>query len=483
LLGQQGKRALFFSLSNMRLWALLVIWGSYCSLAYGNGDVTRTAIKDASPGTAGLGFGLRYGQSPYKGVDGVSSIKNDNQYDLVPLYLYEGKYLFMHGTSAGVHVYRDDVFNVDLLARYRFDRLEADASDFLEGMEDRDQTVDGGLRFGLRGDWGSFEAEWVTDMLDYHNGEEFDFTYRYDFLWDKWQISPYFSYVRQDEDLADYYYGVNPDEATAERPEYHPGAREFYRAGVNSSYHLTSRWSINANLGFDGLGDSAKDSPIVDKQQVPSFFLSATYMFGDVFAAQVKGAEQQKKRGDEWSWRLNYGYTGEETFHKQHRGELKKSEDVSTNLAGLTVGKLLSAGNRIDYYGKFSLNRRLEKDYQDDFWEYVAYIMAMGKGYAPWSEKLAFRYGFGFGFSYADQVPIIEQVKQEKRDRDPGHFLNYLEAQVDFPVTNFFDIKSAKNCFVGMTLVHRSGIFATSDILGNVSGGSDVVTAHLECLR
>jgi len=31
--------------------------------------------------------------------------------------------------------------------------------------------------------------------------------------------------------------------------------------------------------------------------------------------------------------------------------------------------------------------------------------------------------------------------------------------------------------------VHRSGIFATSDILGNVSGGSDVLSMHIECKR
>jgi len=40
-----------------------------------------------------------------------------------------------------------------------------------------------------------------------------------------------------------------------------------------------------------------------------------------------------------------------------------------------------------------------------------------------------------------------------------------------------------RNCFVGVTVVHRSGIFSTSDILGDVAGGSDWYTAHIECLR
>ena len=62
-----------------------------------------------------------------------------------------------------------------------------------------------------------------------------------------------------------------------------------------------------------------------------------------------------------------------------------------------------------------------------------------------------------------------------------AHFLNYLEAQVDFPLSLFFGEKMKKNCYVGLSLVHCSGIFATSDILGNVAGGSDVLTGHLEC--
>jgi len=52
----------------------------------------------------GLGFGYRFGNNPYVDIDEVSSEKNDNSSDLVLLYLYEVKYLFSHGTSAGLHI-------------------------------------------------------------------------------------------------------------------------------------------------------------------------------------------------------------------------------------------------------------------------------------------------------------------------------------------------------------------------------------------
>ena len=109
--------------------------------------------------------------------------------------------------------------------------------------------------------------------------------------------------------------------------------------------------------------------------------------------------------------------------------------------------------------------------------------MAMGTGYSPWTNRELFRYGFGFGFSYADKVPIIEQVKQEDRGENTSHLLNYLEAQVDFPLRNLFSDGRLENCYAGLTIVHRSGIFGQVDIIGNVAGGSDVLTGHLECTR
>jgi hypothetical protein len=137
----------------------------------------------------------------------------------------------------------------------------------------------------------------------------------------------------------------------------------------------------------------------------------------------------------------------------------------------------------VDYWGKVSVNRHFENDLQGDFWEYNAYVMVMGTGYSPWTDKELFRYGFGFGFSYAERVPMVEQIKQASRDENTSHFLNYLEAQIDFPLSRLFGDAVSNKCYVGLTLVHRSGIFANSDILGNVSGGSDVLTAHLECKR
>ena len=443
--------------------------------------ITEIPIVDAQPGTVGLGAGIRAGTSPYKGIDNISSIDNDNDVDLLPLYLYEGKYLFGHGTAFGVHMLNTDRFGIDLLASYRFDRLESDSDDFFVGLEDRDQTVDGGLSFSLKGGWGKLSATWMADLLDNHNGSETDLTYRYTWQPGRWSLSPFISYVHQDEDLTNYYYGVSDQEAAPGRPAYEADSEEFWRAGINTSYQWSNNTLVFGNIAFEAVPDTIVDSPLVDEDHLTSAMIGFAYMFGNVLdSTEVK---KQPARKGEWSWRVNAGYTADETFHKVHRGYVKRSEDVHAYLGGLTIGKLLRDGRRQDYWARFSVNRRFENDLQDDFWEYNAYVMSMFTGYSPWTDKELFRYGFGFGFSYAEKVPMVEQIKQAKRDKNTAHFLNYLEAQIDFPLGRLFGDSASNKCYVGLTLVHRSGIFGNSDILGNVSGGSDVLTAHLECKR
>ena len=51
------------------------------------------------------------------------------------------------------------------------------------------------------------------------------------------------------------------------------------------------------------------------------------------------------------------------------------------------------------------------------------------------------------------------------------------------PVSKITKAKALQNCWTGLTIVHRSGIFSTADVLGNVFGGSDWLTVHWECIR
>jgi len=437
-------------------------------------EVAQIPIIIAPDGTAGLGGGLRISSDPY-----FSNDRQDPPLDLVPLYLYEGRWLFAHGTAGGVHFLKKDHFSFSAVAQYRFQGLDPARDSFYEGLEKRHQTVDAGFSAKFFGGWGMIDLQWVTDILNNHNGQEGQISYRYAHRRGSWLFSPFISWRYQNDKLANYYFGVSAEEARPDLPEYQVGGAQFLSFGLNTSYALTERIVLFGNVGFGGFDTAIENSPLVDDPRVTTAFVGGSYMFGNVFKPSA-----DEDRVSEWSWRVNYGYQADGNIISEvDQGDFSKSTVADTNIAGFTLARLLSDGRRVDYYGKFAIYRHLEDDYDGSFNSYNAFIMAMGKGYSPWTNNELFRWGFAFGMSYADQVPIAEQIKQEEKGGNTSRFLNYLELQVDFPLRRISKAKWLQDCYTGLTVVHRSGIFGTSNILGDVAGGADWLTVHLECLR
>jgi outer membrane scaffolding protein for murein synthesis (MipA/OmpV family) len=437
-------------------------------------EVAEIPFFHSPPGTAALGGGIRGGQSPYLATDN----EDQRQLDLIPLYLYNGKWLFARGTAGGIHLFDNDTFEFNLYTRYRFQQLDPDSNVFFEGLEKRKQSLDAGIEAGLTQNWGELKLSWVTDTLDRHNGEEVRFSYRYRFDAGPWSFSPFISWTWQDEDLTDYYFGVSEAEARPDRPAFSAGDSQWLGFGLNTSWQVTDTIVLFGNFGFSGTDSDVINSPLVEEAGFSQAFVGGTVNFGN---ARKPDYIMSEERQSEWSWRVNYGYQADGNIVSEiDQGEFDKSELADTNLAGITLSRLMTEGPRVDFLGRVAAFRHLEEDEGNgNFWSYAAYIMALYKGYSP------FRFGFGFGMSYAETVPIAEQRKQtgEGALGNTSHFLNYLEMTLDFPLRRVSKAKWLQKCYAGLTIVHRSGIFGTSDILGDVSGGSDWITAHLECTR
>ena len=441
-------------------------------------EVAEIPFFNAPEGTAALGGGFRFGQSPYFATDN----EDQRQLDLVPLYLYQGKYLFFRGTSGGIHIVRNDTFEFNLYTRYRFQKLDPDSNIFYAGLEERKQSLDAGFEFGIHQKWGQIKLDWVTDTLDRHNGQEARIVYRYNFDAGPWSFSPYISSTWQNANLTNYYFGVDPSEALPGRPAYAPGESQWISFGLNTSWQATDRTLFFGNFGFGGAGSEIVDSPLVEEASFASVFVGGTFMFGNV---RKPDYIMDEERAGEWSWRVNYGYQADGNIVSEiDQGDFSKSSVADTNIGGLTFSKLLTDGKRVDFLGKLALFRHYEDDEGNGtFSSYAAYISAMGTGYSPWSKEEWFRWSFGFGMSYAEKVPIAEQRKQASSGDNTSHFLNYLEMTLDFPLHRVTKASWLQRCYAGLSIVHRSGIFGTSDFLGDVAGGADWITAHLECVR
>ena len=444
-------------------------------------EVAEIPFFNAPDGTVALGGGIRLGQSPYFATDN----EDQRQFDLIPLYLYEGRYLFFRGTAAGVHFVKNDNWEVNLYGRYRFQKLDPDRHEFYEGLTERKQTIDAGLQIASSRPWGDVKLSWIADTLDRHNGQEVELSYRYIFEAGPWSISPFISVSWQDANLTNYYFGVTPAEAQLpDRPAYLPGESQWISFGLNTAWQATDRITFFGNFGFGGTDSEVINSPLIEEAGISAVFIGGSYTFGNTRKPDyIMTAERQ----GEWSWRVNYGYQADGNIVSEiDQGDFSKSTLADTNIAGFTLGRLLSEGKRVDLVGKVSMFRHLEEDEGNgNFWSWAAFVMARGKGYSPWTDEEVFRWGLGFGMSYAENVPIAEQRKQtgEGASGNTSHFLNYMEMTLDFPLKRVSKANWLQNCYAGLTVVHRSGIFGTSDILGDVAGGADWITAHLECTR
>jgi len=138
-------------------------------------EVAEIPFWHTPAGSAALGGGLRFGQSPYLAADS----EDERALDLLPLYLYNGKYFFARGSSGGLHVLRNDALEINLYTRFRFQRLDPDSNEYYTGLEEREPTLDAGIEFALRRKWGELSLDWVADTLDRHNGQETRISYRY----------------------------------------------------------------------------------------------------------------------------------------------------------------------------------------------------------------------------------------------------------------------------------------------------------------
>jgi len=225
-----------------------------------------------------LGAGVIAAPRPYVGADA--------NIQAIPIVeLYSGRW-FVQGIRAGYRIVDTESIDFDVRARFRFSGLDPDDSPFLEGMEERRETVEAG--FGL--DWefaralgGAFELELraFADVLGRSDGFESsaDLAWRKVFGPGKVILVPAVGMVYQSSDQVDYYYGVRPEEARPGRPPYRGSSVYNPRASVLLVYRFMQRWSVTTLVSVDFFDDEIESSPIVDQSTEAFGLVGLAYSF------------------------------------------------------------------------------------------------------------------------------------------------------------------------------------------------------------
>ncbi|MFC4526285.1 MipA/OmpV family protein [Dyella halodurans] len=439
-----------------------------------HGQTSTDHINDllSDPGSAGLGFVVRTETSPYKDAG--------YRTDLLPLYLYEGTHFFLSADRIGIKLYNSDEQRLDVFLAQRLEGFpEEQRNGVLEGMDLRTTSADLGMAYANRQPWGTLRAAVLHDITSVSHGTEVRLGYSYDWRFSRWVLRPDFTVSFRDANLNNYYYGVKPQEATAVRPAYEPGS------GVNATLGLYATYTVLQNLRLIGglsatyLDSDVRKSPIVRNGIQPALYLGAVYDFGSHHDAAWYDDNSPTYL------KVFYGRAAGAGCHMANIVTLScvsLDNENPTSITGVQIGRpFIRRLNDwpLDFVGYIGLLYRDDNGLATNGLQIDMYMKAFYYGF-PWSRWVETRLGFGYGLSYAEHVPYTEISSQARRERETSRLLNYLDPSIDVNVGDIFRSKALKRTYFGFGVSHRSGIFASSRLLGNVDGGSNYIYTYLE---
>lgn len=444
----------------------------------GRAELTRSEAavdlisRSMGPGSAGIGWLLASERSPYRGA-GQSS-------EIAPAYLYEGERFFLRSDRLGVKFEPAAGQALSLYLRRRLDGFALDAvPPALAGMAPRTAGLDLGVGWRTAlGQASSVHASLYRNIGREARGGEFSIGAHTDWEFGRLTLRPAVALTWRSSRSNAFRFGVLANEATATRPAYSPGAGIDAKLGLYGSYALTSRWRLLSGVGVTRSADTVQASPIVESGTQPGAFFGAVYA---VEPAQVRWGEAGSP-----TWvRVLVGAAFEDRCDMVEIVTLRctaVNRQQPTEIAGLTLGKTLVErlnGWPLDITGHVGFVFHQDRPYQPNGGEIQFFLKPMWTGF-PWSDHVKTRLGLGWGVSYAEPVPYAEVLEQRERGRENSRLLNYIDASIDLSLGDLLNQPEWRDTFVGLAVVHRSGMFAESRLLGRVNGGSNYVSLTLE---
>jgi MipA family protein len=226
----------------------------------------------SSAQNVGVGAQVLVQSNPYRGGDTVTLA--------LPMISYVGERFFVVSPRAGMHLYRQPLGGINVVADFRFKGEAFEDKGFLAGMADRKNTAMAGLDSHLRLP-GRYRVDLsaMTDILDRHNGQEVNLALSRVFRLQQLMLIPGAGVVWRSADYNDYYYGVRASEATDDRPAYDPGDGLEWFARVALRYNLTPNWSLAGAVRVEVLSSEVRDSPIIRRDYLTTFIAGLNYFF------------------------------------------------------------------------------------------------------------------------------------------------------------------------------------------------------------
>ena len=222
-----------------------------------------------------IGLGPYVQTQPYKGVDALLLPS--------PVIFYDDGIFYVRWSQVGLYFLgnkgEDFSWGLSLTAQPRVYGYKAEDSKYLKGMDDRDNTFEGGLSFAAKYHDAYIETMLLTDMFARYESWIFKTEIGDKYTLGNLSFYPSLIFIYESADFVNYYYGVKKSEATATRSEFIPG--EGWQVGAQTyiKYPFTNELSGLVNLRVDKIPSSATNSPLLETDIIYSGLVSLIYTF------------------------------------------------------------------------------------------------------------------------------------------------------------------------------------------------------------
>jgi outer membrane protein len=144
---------------------------------------------------------------------------------------------------------------------------------------ERDLTVEGGIELLFSQGSSEFQLQLLTDISGQHHGQEAWGSWAVVHQSENWRIIPSIGLNWKSSAAANYYYGVESDEAQLGLPAYSVGSATNVFARLSMTYSLSEHWQIVSLLQYEKLASKISNSPSVEDDHVTTAYIGLYYEF------------------------------------------------------------------------------------------------------------------------------------------------------------------------------------------------------------
>ena len=196
----------------------------------------------------------------------------------LPLVGYRGEKLSVFGPFVSYELAKANDFSLSAKISPRFAGFDEDDSDAFIGMK-RKSSLDAGIGLQYKVDNWTLDTEALTDVLGNSNGQELKLKVSYGLRFGPLQVSPELGVSYSSGKLVNYYYGVQPNEATAQRPAYRASDAVNYHTGLAFSTPVLFGGMTRLGVQYHWYDNSIANSPLTDRDSGVSAFLAWSTFF------------------------------------------------------------------------------------------------------------------------------------------------------------------------------------------------------------